>query len=62
MSGGTNMKNQFTLEWYTTDGNRHELYPVYAETEKEAIDQTRDFIENYQKKKGFYFRESLKVK
>jgi hypothetical protein len=56
------MKKQYTMEWYTTDGNYHDLYPVYAESEMEAIEQTRDFIENYQKKKGFYFPDSLKVR
>jgi len=44
------MKKQYTATWFTLDGNRHELYPLYAVSDEAARGQVIDFIVNYQKK------------
>lgn len=38
------MKKQFEAVWMTTDGNRHELWPIYANNETEARTEAVDWM------------------
>jgi hypothetical protein len=55
------MKKQYMAIWSTVDGNRHELWPIYAHSEDEAKAQIVDFID-YSKKTEFTVMDSITIK
>jgi|GEM_PF-3899574 len=38
------MKKQYKATWHNTDGNRHELWPIYAKTVNEAKIEAESFM------------------
>ena len=54
------MNKQYEAIWFTIDGNRHTLWPIYATTEDEAKKQVLDFID-YSKKTRFTNLESIVI-
>jgi hypothetical protein len=55
------MKKQYEATWYNTDGNRHQLWPIYENCEKEARQRAIDFM-LFRWGKRFVDIDSLKVK
>lgn len=55
------MKKQYEGIWFSSDGNRHTLYPLYAESLDEAKAQVEDFI-IYSKKEDYTDIKSIKIR
>lgn len=55
------MKNQYEAVWFNTDGNRHELWPIYAHSDDVAKQQAKDFM-TFRWGSKFVNMDSLKIR